>query len=89
MQLNDILMIFGLSYCILTLSLFCRISVIAKNLALFGVKLFCLKFGSCKETDILKLWSDGIRNVPDGFKNVSDAIMNVSDGIRNVAYGAR
>ena len=44
---------------ILTLMLLCRKSGIATNLALFELNLFCLKFGLCKENDILQLcWQD-------------------------------
>ena len=52
----DIFMILGFCYCNLTLTLLCCKSVIAKNHAFFGVKLFCLKFGLCKGYDILQLW---------------------------------
>ena len=50
-------MIFGLLYRILTLSLIRFKPVIAKNQASFGLKLFCLKLGLCKEDDILQLCS--------------------------------
>ena len=56
MHLKDILIILGSFYCILTLKLLCRKSVIVKNHALFGVNLVCLKFGLCKENYILQHW---------------------------------
>ena len=43
----------------LTLTLLSRKSGIAQNHALFGVKLFCPKFGLCKENDILQLCGGG------------------------------
>ena len=43
-------------YCILLLRLLCRSFGIAKNYALFGVKFVSLKFGWCKENDILQVW---------------------------------
>ena len=54
--LQDIFMILSLFYCILKPMLLSPESVIAKNHAVFGVQLFCLKFGLCKENYILQLW---------------------------------
>ena len=48
-----ILIILSKLYCIWLLTLLCREFGIAENYALFGVDLFCLKFGWCKENDIL------------------------------------
>ena len=58
MHFKDILMILSLIYSILTLTLLGHISVIAKNPALFGAILFCLKSSLCKENDILQLWTE-------------------------------
>ena len=54
-HLMDISYIFSLFYCIWTLTLLCRKSVIAKIHALFWVKMFWLKFGLCKKNLIFQL----------------------------------
>ena len=57
MYFNGILMILSLLYCILLLTLlYCKF-VIGGNYSLFGVKFFRLKFGWCKESDILHVCS--------------------------------
>ena len=40
------------------LSLPCRKLGIGNNYALFGVNLFCLKLGWCKENDIFHVWTE-------------------------------
>ena len=43
----------SLFYCILLLTLFCCKFCIGGNYAVFGIQFFRLKFGLCKESDIL------------------------------------
>ena len=59
MYFKEFLIIVSLFHSILLITLLSRIFGIAENYAFFGVKYVNLKFGWCKESDILQVWGEG------------------------------
>ena len=51
---KGILMLLSQFYCVLLLTMLCRLFGMAKNHALFVLNIFSLKFGWCKENNIWK-----------------------------------